>query len=74
MGELDEIAEKIATKKEKKKFFVDLESIGYTKLLGTGKITKPIIVKVSSYSKLAAEKIKEAGGEILAETPQESGE
>lgn len=74
LGELDEIAEKIATKKEKAKLFVDLESLGYTKLLGTGKITKPMVVKVSSYSKLAAEKIKEAGGEILAKTPQESGE
>jgi large subunit ribosomal protein L15 len=64
LGKLDEIAEKIAIKKEKGKIFVDLEKHGYTKLLGTGKVTKPMIVKVSSFSKLAAEKIKEVGGKV----------
>jgi large subunit ribosomal protein L15 len=64
LGKLDEIAEKIAIKKEEGKIFVDLEKHGYTKLLGTGKVTKPMIVKVSSFSKLAAEKIKEVGGKV----------
>lgn len=73
IGKLDEIAEKISTKTEKDKLFIDLESLGYTKLLGTGKVTKPLIVKVASCSKSAAEKIKEAGGQILIET-QEHGE
>lgn len=73
IGKLDEIAEKISTGKEKDKLFIDLESLGYTKLLGTGKVTKPLIVKVASCSKSAAEKIKEAGGQILMET-QEHGE
>jgi len=44
---------------------IDLTALGYTKLLGTGKVTKPLTVQVSSYSKSAAEKIKKAGGEIL---------
>ena len=44
---------------------INLTALGYTKLLGTGKVTKPLTVQVSSYSKSAAEKIKEAGGEIL---------
>jgi large subunit ribosomal protein L15 len=52
---------------------MDLESLGYTKLLGAGKVTKPFVVKVASYSKSAAEKIKEAGGQILTES-QELGE
>ncbi len=73
VGKLDEIATKFSTKKEEGKSLIDLESLGYTKLLGTGKITKPLIVKVASYSKSAAEKIKEAGGKILTET-QEEGE
>jgi len=73
VGKLDEIAEKISTKKEEGKFFIDLENLGYAKLLGTGRVTKPLIVKVASYSKSAAEKIKEAGGEILIEA-QEHGE
>jgi large subunit ribosomal protein L15 len=66
VGTLDEIAEKLSTEK-KGKFFIDLENLGYTKLLGAGKVTKPLIVKVASHSKSAAEKIKEAGGQILME-------
>jgi large subunit ribosomal protein L15 len=44
---------------------IDLAALGYTKLLGSGKVTKALTVQVSSYSKLAAEKIKKAGGEIV---------
>jgi len=73
VGELDEFAEKLSSRKEEEKLFIDLESLGYTKLLGSGKVTKPLIVKVSSYSKSAAEKIKEAGGQILT-SAQEQGE
>ena len=72
LGKLNELAKKTSEKKDEK-IFVDLESLGYTKLLGTGKVTKPLIVKVASCSKSAAEKIKEAGGQILMET-QEEGE
>jgi len=64
VGALDELAEKISTEK-RKKFLIDLEGLGYSKLLGTGKVKKPLIVKVMSCSKSAAEKIKEAGGQIL---------
>ncbi len=72
VGTLDELAEKLSTEKKKGKFFIDLENLGYTKLLGAGKVTKSLIVKVRSYSKSAAEKIKEAGGQILIEA-QEQG-
>jgi large subunit ribosomal protein L15 len=51
---------------------VDLTSLGYTKLLGTGKISKAIVVTVPSASKKALEKIQEAGGQVI--TPQEAGE
>jgi len=73
IGKLAEVAEKLSIEKEKGKFFIDLESLGYTKLLGAGKVTKPLVVKVASCSKAAAEKIKEAGGQILTEA-QEQGE
>jgi len=73
IGKLDEVAGKLSVEKEKGKFFIDLESLGYTKLLGAGKVTKPLVVKVASCSKAAAEKIKEAGGQILTEA-QEQGE
>jgi large subunit ribosomal protein L15 len=46
---------------------LDLESLGYDKLLGTGEINKPLLVKVASYSEAASRKLEEAGGEILKE-------
>jgi large subunit ribosomal protein L15 len=61
------------TPAEKDKAHVNLTSLGYTKLLGTGKITKPLTITVASCSKTAAEKIKKAGGKILTES-QEHGE
>jgi len=61
------------TASEKGKTNVNLTSLGYTKLLGTGKITKPLIVSVPSCSKSAEEKIKKAGGQVLTKS-QENGE
>ncbi len=52
---------------------IDLTSLGYVKLLGTGKISKPVTVKVQSASKSATEKIQNAGGKILT-AAEESGE
>ena len=52
---------------------IDLTSLGFAKLLGTGKITKALTVKVGSFSKSAAEKIEQAGGKILTAS-QETGE
>ncbi len=73
VGKLDEIAEKVSVEKEKGERFVDLDYLGFTKLLGTGKITRSLTVKVASCSESAAEKVKEAGGQILMEA-QEEGE
>ncbi len=61
LRKLEEIMQ--TTQEEKPR--INLTSLGYTKLLGTGKVTKPLIVQVASYSKSAAEKIKKAGGEIV---------
>ena len=61
------------TASEKGKTNVNLTTLGYTKLLGTGKITKSLIVSVPSCSKSAEEKIKKAGGQVLTES-QENGE
>ncbi len=41
---------------------IDLVSLGYFKLLGNGKINVPVIVKAKYFSKLAEQKIKNAGG------------
>ncbi len=42
---------------------VDLGKMGYTKLLGTGKLTMKLRITVPSASKKAIEKINAAGGE-----------
>ena len=52
---------------------VDLTSMDYTKLLGTGKITKSLTITVAACSKIAAEKVQKAGGKILT-TSEEHGE
>jgi len=70
VGTLDVMAEKLSTEKEKNRLFIDLDSLGYTKLLGKGQVSKPLTVQVPSYSKSAAKKIKEAGGHILAKSEE----
>ena len=71
VGELDELAHKLTAEKKlerkQKKIFLDLDRLGYDKLLGMGKITKPLLVKVVTHSEAAAKKIEEAGGQILKE-------
>ena len=72
VGQLDDLANKLESEKKlerkEKKIFLDLESLGYDKLLGTGEIAKPMLVKVASYSEAASRKLEEAGGQILKET------
>ena len=69
VGKLDDLTKKLELSKklEKKenKIFLDLDSLGYDKLLGNGKVLKPMIVKISSFSKSASKKLVEAGGSIM---------
>ena len=71
LSQLEELIEKLSAEEkiEEKngKLFVDLEKLGYTKLLGMGKISKPVIIRVPAFSASAAEKIKAVGGQILKE-------
>jgi len=46
------------------KKLLDLRSLGYSKLLGSGKIQGPVVVRVDEFSKSAARKIEAAGGQI----------
>ncbi|MFH0832662.1 MAG: uL15m family ribosomal protein [Candidatus Aenigmatarchaeota archaeon] len=43
---------------------IDLITMGYDKLLSKGDISKPIIVRVKKFSKMAKEKIEKAGGRV----------
>jgi large subunit ribosomal protein L15 len=61
---LKKLAE-IAQTNQQEKPQINLTALGYTKLLGSGKITKPLTIQVPSCSKSAIEKVKRAGGEIV---------
>ena len=69
IGQLNEIVDELASKNTLKmedgKLTVDLNDLGFEKLLGEGVISKPLLVKVERFSKLAEKKIKEAGGQLI---------
>jgi len=72
VGELEELISKLSREQrlEKKggRVIVDLGGLGYDKLLGMGRITQPVLVKVDSCSETAVKKVEEAGGQVLRET------
>ena len=53
---------------------VDLGALGYDKLLGSGKVSKPFQVKVPRASASAKEKIEAAGGKVEVEFKPETEE
>lgn len=53
---------------------IDLTSMGYTKLLGKGKIAKALTVTVPACSESASEKIKMAGGKVVVSEAEETVE
>lgn len=67
------MARQLATAEKGGKPLVDLASLGYTKLLGSGRVTRALSIKVASCSKSAMEKVEKAGGEVLVEA-EEKGE
>jgi len=46
-------------------FELDLGKLGFNKLLGSGKITKKVIINVKYATDRAVEKVKKAGGNII---------
>jgi len=69
VGKLDEQVDSLLDGKQAEKtkegVKINLNRLGYDKLLGKGKVTHLLIVQVDSCSKSAAEKIEEAGSKIL---------
>jgi len=51
---------------------VDLQELGYAKLLGTGSISQAVRVKVEKCSESALRKLKEAGGDAMTEKTSEN--
>lgn len=72
LKDLDQLAEKLLEKKlvekEGEKIKIDLKKIGYDKLLGSGRATKPLIVEAKYFSKQAAKKLEESGGQAIVKT------
>lgn len=70
VSELEELAYKLILERKapsRGKISIDLEEFGFNKLLGKGKITKPMNVKVASFSEIAAKKIEAVGGRVITE-------
>jgi len=68
---LDRLIEQGKAKQANGKIEVNLGQMGYAKLLGTGRITRPVRVVVDHCSERAMEKINRAGGQvILPEQPE----
>lgn len=44
---------------------IDVTDLGYNKVLGKGKLNKPLIIKSPKFSSSAIQKIEEAGGETI---------
>ena len=53
--------------KEGDSFAIDLEKLGYTKLLGKGHLRHKIKIRAPSISASAAEKINASGGQVVQE-------
>ena len=68
VGDLDAIVDNLVNLglayKEGEVYVVDLSELGYSKLLGAGKISKPVKVVVDYVTPKAAEKIQQVGGAL----------
>ena len=69
LKQLDQLAgnllkEKIA-EKEEDKIKIDVSKLGYQKVLGSGRLTQPLIIKAKVFSKQAVKKIEDAGGKVV---------
>ncbi|CUU05188.1 MAG: uL15m family ribosomal protein [Candidatus Aenigmatarchaeota archaeon] len=59
LSELDKIA------KEKNLDKINVVELGYEKVLGSGKLSKPLIIEAKFFSKKAIKRIEEAGGKAV---------
>ncbi len=70
-GDLDEVIQKLSelglAEKDGDIYRIDLTELGYSKLLGGGKVTNKIEVKIFEATTRAVEKIEAAGGKVITE-------
>jgi len=55
----------ISPKEENGKLVIDLEELGYHKLLGNGILDKAYVIKVRKATQRAIERVKSKGGEVI---------
>jgi large subunit ribosomal protein L15 len=83
IGQLDQLIDKLNPQTPKttttakkttkpKAISINLTELGIQKLLATGHTSKPLTIKVQTYSQTALKKIEEAGGKIIS--PQQQPE
>jgi large subunit ribosomal protein L15 len=70
IGEIDEAIEQLVidgfAEKKGNAFHIDLGNIGIEKVLGSGKVTKPLVITASGFSSVAKRKIEDANGQIIS--------
>lgn len=66
LGRMEKLVAAGKASKEGNLYSLDLDKLGYGKLLGTGEVTLKLKLTVAHFSKQAEEKIKAAGGEIIS--------
>lgn len=62
---LEKLLEEKLAEKEDDKIKINLQKIGYDKLLGSGKLTKPLIIEAKYFSKSAIKKLEKVGGRAV---------
>lgn len=61
---LDELIKEGKIKKVKNNYKLNLNELGYEKLLGSGIITKPVNITIKEATEKAISKVKDAGGKV----------
>ncbi len=67
----DAMSKKGLAKVESGTYVIDLDKLGYGRLIGAGKVTKKLKIKVNHASSKAVERVKAAGGEVELLQPTE---
>ncbi|MDI6883650.1 MAG: uL15 family ribosomal protein [Hadesarchaea archaeon] len=70
VGDLDERLEELlqlgVARQEGEKFMVDVGKLGFEKVLGGGKVTRPMDVTAKNFVESAKRKLEEAGGKAIS--------
>ena len=74
IGEIDEAIEQLVAdgfaEKKGSAFHIDLANIGIEKVLGNGKVTRPLFITAQGFSSVAKQKIEDAKGQAIAQTEE----